>query len=118
MKTVLIADDSLFMRKYMADLLQRENRYQVIAEASDGIRAVEQYYLYTPDIVLMDITMPIMDGRMALKEIIRINPRANVVMVSSLATRFHIQECLQLGGRDFVIKPYFENLISILDKIA
>lgn len=117
MKTVMVVDDSSFMRGLLKKLLC-ENKYNVIAEAWNGIQAVEKYIEYSPDVVLMDITMPKMNGLDALKEILRIDPKANVVMLSSLGSKFNMIEALQLGAKDFVVKPYFNNLFKILRKIS
>ncbi|WP_269431499.1 response regulator [Domibacillus indicus] len=113
MKTVLIADDSRFMRKWLSDILVSAN-YLVIEEAENGQEAVSKFKSAKPDIVLMDVTMPLKNGVAALSEIIEICPEANVVMCSSMGQKSLILECLQLGAKDFIVKPYFTNLIPIL----
>lgn len=117
MKTAMVVDDSSFMRGFLSKLLC-ENNYKVIVEAENGIQAIEKYLEYSPDVVIMDITMPKMNGLDALKEIIRIDPKANVVMLSSLGTKFNIIEAIQIGAKDFVVKPNFNNLINVLKKLS
>jgi two-component system chemotaxis response regulator CheY len=116
MKKVIIADDSSFMRLRIRQIIEQED-YCVIAEAKDGEEAVNTYQYYTPDIMLLDLTMPNVDGLSALKEIIKINPNAKVVIFSALATKYSMIEAIQLGAKDFIVKPYFERLIPTLNKL-
>ncbi len=116
MKTVLIVDDSQFMRNWLKSILA-ELSFTVVAEAENGLEAIKQYKEYYPDVIIMDIMMPVMDGIKALKEILRINPCAKVIMCSSIGTKYHIIEALQIGAKDFVVKPYFHNLPLILKNI-
>ena len=83
MKTVLIVDDAAFMRVTLKTLLERNN-FKVSGEAVNGIEGIKKYIEVKPDIVTMDITMPEMDGVTALKEIIKINPNAKVIMISAM----------------------------------
>jgi len=115
-KTVLIADDSMFMRNYIKQIVV-DNNFQVVAEASNGYEAIDKYKQFSPHLVLMDITMPRMNGLDALKEIQKVNPLARVVMCSSLGQKSIIFEALRHGAYDFVVKPYFNNLVSILQSI-
>jgi two-component system chemotaxis response regulator CheY len=117
MKTVLIADDSRFMRNWLKKLLSEKN-YFVIAEAENGVQAIEKYKLFLPDILIMDITMPLLNGIEALKEMIKFDSNAKVVMCSSLGQQQIIIEATKIGAKDFIVKPYFDNLIHILDKIC
>jgi two-component system chemotaxis response regulator CheY len=116
MKKVIIADDSLFMRVRIRHIIEQDD-YCVIAEAKNGEEAITTYKHYTPDILLLDLTMPNVDGLTALKEIIMINPKAKVVVFSALATKYSMIEAIQLGAKDFVVKPYFERLIPILNRL-
>ena len=79
MSRILIVDDAAFMRMMLKDILEK-NGYQVIGEASNGLKAVELYKKDRPDIVTMDITMPEMDGIEALKEIMTFDPKANIII--------------------------------------
>lgn len=116
MRSVIIADDSTFMRNVLKGKL-KGSEYSIIAEAKNGAEAIELYKKYLPDIVLLDITMPDVDGLSALKEIMSINSRANVVMCSAIATRYNVADAIKDGAKSFVVKPQFDSLIEILDKI-
>ena len=116
MKSVLIADDSLFMRMWLKRELDSEY-FTVIAEAKDGQEAIEKYKKFSPDIVLMDITMPNVTGIEALNEIIRFDLAAIVVMCSALGTKSLVKEALEIGAKDFIIKPNFNDLNRILSNL-
>jgi two-component system, chemotaxis family, chemotaxis protein CheY len=115
LKSILLADDSRFMRNHLKTILNNSN-YTEIIEADNGVNAVEMYTKYSPNIVLMDITMPLLNGVDALKEIIKIDPQAKVVMCTSLGGQHIIKEALSVGAKDFVVKPYFQNLVLIVNK--
>jgi two-component system, chemotaxis family, chemotaxis protein CheY len=115
-KTVLIADDSMFTRNLLKKLLT-DNGYQVVAEASDGSNAVSLYKEKTPDIVILDLIMPIMNGLDALKSILKFDPEAKVIICSSMGQKSFIIDALQIGAKDFIIKPYFDELIPALNKL-
>ncbi|MEW6048593.1 MAG: response regulator [Bacillota bacterium] len=101
---VLVVDDSAFMRMRTAGLLKGAG-YEVL-EAENGRVAVELYKRHRPAVVLMDITMPEMDGLEALRAIRQVDPDANVVMLSALGQSSVVMEAIQAGARDFVVKPY------------
>lgn len=104
MPTVLVVDDAAFMRMRAGKLLV-QNGYQVL-EAENGLDALNMYMQHKPDLVLMDITMPVMDGITALKEIRQADPQAKVVMLSAMGQQAMVIESIKAGARDFVIKPY------------
>ena len=104
-KRVLIVDDAAFMRMMIKDILSK-NGYEVAGEADNGAKAVEKYKELTPDLVLMDITMPEMDGIQALKKIKAIDPNASVVMCSAMGQQAMVIESIQSGARDFIVKPF------------
>jgi two-component system, chemotaxis family, chemotaxis protein CheY len=114
MKTILIADDSQFMRSHLKKLLGEYNFN--FFEAENGLQAINMYKSYSPDIVFMDITMPFLSGIDALKEIIKVDPKAKVVMCSALGQQSIIIDTIKYGAKDFVIKPIFEDLISIVNR--
>ena len=101
---VLIADDAAFMRMRLRKLLE-EAGYEVV-EAGNGKEAVSQYEAEKPQAVLMDITMPEMDGVAAAREICQSDPKARVIMVSALGQQAMIVSAIQAGAKDFVVKPY------------
>ena len=100
----LIVDDSVFARKNLARMIETFGG-QVAAEAGDGLTAISEFDRTHPDIVLMDITMPQMEGIEAAEKIVQQNPDARVVMVSSVGYQENIVAALQRGARHFVQKP-------------
>ncbi|MBS4194664.1 response regulator [Lederbergia citri] len=116
MTKILLVDDSLFMRNLLKQLLL-ENDFDDFLEAEDGLKAIEMYKLYSPDIVLMDFTMSMLDGIDALKEIIKIDPKAKVIMCSAIGHHNLVKNAIESGARDFVIKPFFDNLVEKVNKV-
>ncbi|MBP3889201.1 MAG: response regulator [Cellulosilyticum sp.] len=104
-KKVLIVDDAAFMRMMIKDILSK-NGYEVAGEADNGLKAVEKYKELTPDLVLMDITMPEMNGIDAVKNIKAIDPGAKIVMCSAMGQQAMVIESIQAGARDFIVKPF------------
>lgn len=104
MATIMVVDDAAFMRSRCVQLLTT-NGYQVI-EAGNGTDAVSKYKEHSPDAVLLDITMPDMDGVQALKELISLDPGAKVTMVTAMGQQAIVMECLKSGAKDFVVKPF------------
>ncbi|MBR4581937.1 MAG: response regulator [Lachnospiraceae bacterium] len=104
-KGILIVDDAAFMRMVIKNILTKEG-YEIAGEASDGKQAVEMYNELKPALVLLDITMPEMDGIEALKKIIAADPSAKVVMCSALGQSSMVIEAIQAGARDYIVKPF------------
>lgn len=104
MPKILLVDDAAFMRMRCAKLLT-ENGYEV-AEAENGQEAIQKYQSYQPDLVLMDITMPVMDGIASTREIKTLDPNAKIVMVSALGQQTMVIEAIKAGAKDFVVKPF------------
>ena len=104
-KNILICDDAAFMRMMIKDILSK-NGYNVVGEAENGAKAVEKYSETKPDLVLMDITMPEMDGIQALKKIKESDPAANVVMCSAMGQQAMVIESIQSGAKDFIVKTF------------
>jgi len=100
----LIVDDSVFARKNLGKMVESFGG-QVVGEAGDGVTAITEYDRLTPDIVLMDITMPQMEGIEAAEKIVGQHPTARIVMVSSVGYQENIVAALQRGARHFVQKP-------------
>jgi len=117
MPTVLIVDDALFMRVAVGNMF-KEWGFEIVGEASNGREAVELYNQHKPDLVTMDITMPIMSGLDAVKEIIPENPDANIIMMTALGQQRIIVEAIEAGAKDFITKPFEKNqLKTVVDNI-
>jgi two-component system, chemotaxis family, chemotaxis protein CheY len=115
-KRVLVADDASFMRMMIKDILIK-NQYEIADEAFDGINAVEKYISSNPDIVIMDITMPNMDGIQALTEIKKIDANAKVIMCSAMGQEGMVVEAIKSGAVDFIVKPFkSDRIIEALNK--
>lgn len=104
-KRILISDDAAFMRMMIKDILSK-NGYEIAGEAENGIQAIEKYSELKPDLVLMDITMPEMDGIQALKAIKKLDPNSCVVMCSAMGQQAMVIEAIQSGAKDFIVKPF------------
>ncbi len=102
---VLIVDDAAFMRMMIRDVLSK-NGYEILGEAENGQKAIEKYRELKPDLVIMDITMPEVDGIQAVKEIMKISNDAKIVMCSAMGQQAMVIEAIQAGARDFIVKPF------------
>ncbi len=117
-KNILICDDAAFMRMMIKDILTK-NGYNVAGEAENGLKAVEKYAELKPDLVLMDITMPEMDGIQALKKIKEADPGATVIMCSAMGQQAMVIESIQAGARDFIVKPFqADRVIEAVKKVV
>lgn len=117
-KSVLIVDDAAFMRLMIKDILTR-NGFDVCGEAANGYQAIEKYAETKPDLVLMDITMPEMNGLEALKVIKEADNSAKVIMCSALGQQDMVMEAIQNGAQDFIVKPFQEaKLVQAVNKLA
>ena len=105
MAKILLVDDAAFMRKVVKDGLSKAG-YTDLHEAVDGADAVEKYNALKPDLVLMDITMPNMDGLEALKAIRAKDSGANVVMCSAMGQESMVMDAVRSGAKDFIVKPF------------
>lgn len=113
---ILIVDDLQFIRISIKEILEK-NSFVVVGEAENGIEALEFFEKYKPDIMLLDITMPILSGLDALKILKSKYPQAKVIMCSAMGQQKYIIRAIQLGARDFVIKPFkAERLLSSIRK--
>ena len=114
---VLIVDDAAFMRMMIRDILGK-NGYEVVGEAENGARAIEKYKDVIPDLVIMDITMPEVDGIQAVKEIKKINNDAKIIMCSAMGQQAMVIESIQAGARDFIVKPFqAERVVEAVKKV-
>ena len=111
---VLIADDASFMRTVLKDILKSNGLATDIVEAPDGVEAVRQYINHKPDLVTMDVNMPKADGIQALKGIMKVNPNARVIMVTSVEQKHIVQDAMKSGARDYIIKPFERGNVGLV----
>lgn len=104
-KNILVVDDAAFMRMMIKDILTK-NGYNVVGEAENGAKALEKYNELKPDLVLMDITMPEVDGIQALKNIKAADSNAAIIMCSAMGQQAMVIESIQAGAKDFIVKPF------------
>ncbi|MDH7499666.1 MAG: response regulator [candidate division NC10 bacterium] len=107
---VLVVDDAIFMRSLIRDIFAR-SPFVIAGEAENGMEAVRLYKETRPDITTMDIVMPVMDGITALKEIMKFDPQARVIMCSALGQESLIAESIEAGAKDFIVKPFQPNKV-------
>jgi two-component system chemotaxis response regulator CheY len=117
MLNVMIVDDSLIIRKKLKKMLL-ELECSIVAQATNGREAVKLYEQYAPDLVTMDITMPLMDGISATKQINEKFPNANIVMITSHGQEDMVKDAIRYGAKGYVLKPITkEKLFTSIDKI-
>ena len=116
MAKILVVDDAEFLRVRITKMLTG-NGHEVV-EADNGAKAVAKYRENRPDAVLMDVTMPEMDGLAALKEIRSGDPNARVVMLTALGQESVVLEAIKSGARDFVVKPFEPDRVLAAQKRA
>jgi two-component system chemotaxis response regulator CheY len=114
---VLVVDDLPFMREAIRDILQTAGIH-VAGEAENGKQMIYRYAALEPDVVLLDITMPVMDGITALRKLLRFDPKARVVMCSALGEQSMILKAIQIGAKDFIVKPFkSQRVVSAVSKV-
>lgn len=104
-KRILIVDDAAFMRMMIKDILTK-NGFEVVGEAENGAKAVEKYKELSPNLVIMDITMPDVDGIQAVKEIKKVDKNSKIIMCSAMGQQAMVIESIQAGAQDFIVKPF------------
>ena len=102
---VLVCDDAIFMRTMISDILSGAG-YEVVGEAETGVQAIERYRSLRPDLVTMDIVMPDMGGIDAVREIVKEDANAKILMCSAMGQQALVVEAIQAGAKDFVVKPF------------
>lgn len=114
---VLIADDTQFMRANLRFMLENHG-IQVVGEADSGSKVIKMYEQLDPDIVTMDITMPNIDGIEATRIILKKDPKAKIIMVSSLGQEVYVREAILAGAKNFIVKPFQEEkVIEVIEKV-
>ena len=117
MYKILVVDDAGFMRKMVQTHLTKAG-YTDFIEGEDGARAVELYKENKPDLVIMDITMPNMNGIDALREIKSNDPDAKVVMCSAMGQEAMVMDAIKLGALDFIVKPFkADRIVQTVNKV-
>jgi len=115
MASVMIVDDSDAIRMVLKDIVTI-GKHNLVGELQNGVGALDEYIKVKPDIVLLDMAMPKKDGVSVLKEIIKYNPGANVIMISASDNQDTVKECLSLGAKAYILKPF--NFQEVLDTIT
>ena len=105
MAKILIVDDSKIVRRNLKTILSKEG-HEIIAEAENGMQAYHEYEKYKPDLVTMDITMPLLDGVRAVKKIMTSHPEARIIMVSAIDQKNMVIAAIQNGAKHYILKPF------------
>lgn len=117
MASILIVDDAAFMRLTLRQILENHG-HRVVGEAATGIEAVKKFTETKPEVTLLDVTMPDMNGIDALREIKQRDPRAKIVICSAMGQQAVLAKAIEYGAKDFVVKPFEEaRLIAAVDKV-
>jgi two-component system chemotaxis response regulator CheY len=110
MATVLVVDDAKFMRVTLTRMLENGD-HTVVGEAENGRKAIELYRDLKPDIVTMDITMPVMTGIEAVKGIMEASPEAKIIICSAIGQQRMVVSAIEAGAKDFIVKPFDEKRV-------
>ena len=115
---ILVVDDASFMRTVLKDIIKSNGLATEILEAGDGVDGVKAYQTSKPNLVTMDVNMPRADGIQALRAIMKIDPTAKVVMVTSVEQKQIVQDAMKLGARDYIVKPFDKTTVGlVLNKV-
>lgn len=114
---ILVVDDAAFMRMMIKDVLTK-NGFNIAGEAENGVKAIEVFKETNPDLVIMDITMPEMDGIQAVREMKKIDDAAKIIMCSAMGQQAMVIEAIQAGAKDFIVKPFQpERVVEAVKKV-
>lgn len=117
-KKILVVDDASFMRTVLKDIIKGNGLATEVIEAGDGVDGVKAYQTQKPDLVTLDVNMPRADGIQALRAIMKIDPAAKVVMVTSVEQKQIVQDAIRLGARDYIVKPFDRSNVGlVLNKV-
>ena len=117
-KKILVVDDASFMRTVLKDIVKGNGLATEVIEAADGVEGVKAYQAQKPDLVTMDVNMPRADGIEALRAIMKIDPTAKVVMVTSVEQKQIVQDAMKIGARDYIVKPFDRSNVGlVLNKV-
>ncbi len=117
-KKVLIVDDAQFTRNMLKNIINKIEKIEVIGEASNGVEAISLYKKLNPDLVTMDLVMPEKGGIEATEEILKLNSKALIVVVSALGQEALVLEAAKKGAKDFIQKPFkTEQILEVMDRI-
>ena len=117
-KKVLIVDDAQFTRNMLKNIINKIEQIEVIGEASNGVEAISLYKKLNPDLVTMDLVMPEKGGIEATEEILKLNSKALIVVVSALGQEALVLEAAKKGAKDFIQKPFkTEQIVEVMDRI-
>ncbi len=116
MATILITDDSDAIRLVLRDIVEI-GKHIVVGEAYDGAGAVEKYTQLKPDVLLLDLAMPKKDGLTVIQEIIEMDPKAKIILITAAGNMKIIDKCLASGAKSYIAKPFeFEQVLKIIDE--
>ncbi|HEX9063110.1 MAG TPA: response regulator [Clostridia bacterium] len=101
----VVVDDTVFMRTSLKKMIEEVEHYKVIGEGTTGYDAIEQARVNHPDIMILDITMPVLDGIEAVKDIIKVSPNTKIIMASAMGQQSMVIDAIRMGAKDFVLKP-------------
>jgi two-component system chemotaxis response regulator CheY len=111
---ILVVDDASFMRTVLKDIIKSNGLATEVLEAGDGVEGVKAYKTSKPNLVTMDVNMPRADGIQALRAIMKIDPTAKVVMVTSFEQKQIVQDAMKLGARDYIVKPFDKTTVGLV----
>jgi len=117
MARILVVDDSLIMRKKLKMIL-KGGGHEVVADAANGISAIEEYEKFKPDLITMDITMPILDGVSTVKKLVSLYPKVKIIMISAINQQNSVFEAIESGAKHYIVKPINnEKVLKTIDEV-
>jgi two-component system chemotaxis response regulator CheY len=117
MGKIIVVDDSMIMRRNLKQIFTNLD-HDVVAEAANGVEALEAFKEFRPDLVTMDITMPVMDGVTSMVEILKVDPKAKVLMISSIGQKDQVIDALDKGACNYILKPInYDKVAMVVQEI-